>query len=182
MARSLVVTAVAVAFVVAVLAFGARRLSAQLEHGAQAPEFRAQAALGGTVETFDLEQQLAKGPVVLYFYPKSFTSGCTVEAHLFSQAMPQFAKLGATVVGVSGQDIETQKRFSTQACSSAFRIVSDPGLAIAKRYDAALGGEFSNRTSYVIAPDGTIAYAYTNLDPSKHVENTLAALRKLEAK
>ncbi len=181
MSRSFVVTAVAVAFALALVAFSARRLGAQLEHGAPAPEFSAPAALGGTVGTFDLKHELAKGPVVLYFYPKSFTSGCTVEAHLFSEAIPAFAKLGATVVGVSGQDIETQKRFSTQACGSAFRIASDPGLKIAKQYDAALGGEFSNRTSYVIAPDGTIAYAYTSMDPSKHVANTLAALRKLEA-
>jgi len=86
------------------------------------------------------------------------------------------------LIGVSGDDIETQKKFSTQECRSAFLVASDPGLKIAKQYDAALAPGFANRTSYVIAQDGTIAYAYTNLDPSKHVENTLRAVRALDAK
>lgn len=181
MSRSLVLTVVASLFVVAVVAFGARKLSAQLEHGATAPQFSAQAALGGKVETVALKTALAKGPVVLYFFPKSFTSGCTVEAHLFSEHIADFHKLGATVIGVSGDDIETQKKFSTQECRSAFLVASDPGLKIAKSYDSALGAGFSNRTSYVIAQNGTIALAYTNLDPSKHVEKTLGALRELHA-
>lgn len=157
----------------------ARRVSAHLEHGAVAPEFTLEAAKGGTVETVALKALLAKGPVVLYFFPKSFTTGCTIEAHKFSEAVPAYAKLNATVVGVSSDDIATQKRFSTEECRSAFLVASDPGLAVAKRYDAKLAGSYANRTSYVIAPDGTIAYAYTNLDPAKHVENTLAALRSL---
>jgi thioredoxin-dependent peroxiredoxin len=181
MSRSLVLAVVASAFVLAVVAFGARKLSAQLEHGAVAPEFTAQAALGGKVETVDLKAALAKGPVVLYFFPKSFTSGCTVEAHLFSEHIGDFRKLGATVIGVSGDDIATQQKFSTQECRSAFLVASDPGLKIAKSYDSALAAGFSNRTSYVIAPNGTITLAYTNLDPSKHVDKTLAALRELDA-
>ena len=159
---------------------GARRVGAHLEHGAMAPEFTAEAALGGTVETVDLRSALAKGPVVLYFFPKSFTTGCTIEAHEFSQHIDAFRALGATVIGVSGDDIETQKRFSTLECRSAFLVASDPGLRIAKSYDAVLAGQYANRTSYVIAPDGTIAYAYASLDPSKHVTNTLAALRDLD--
>lgn len=181
MSRSLVLTLVASVFVVAVVAFGARKLSAQLAHGASAPDFTAQAALGGKVETVGLKSALAKGPVVLYFFPKSFTSGCTVEAHLFSEHIADFRTLGATVIGVSGDDIETQKKFSTQECRSAFLVASDPGLKIAKSYDSALGAGFSNRTSYVIAPNGTIALAYTSMDPSKHVEKTLGALRELHA-
>jgi peroxiredoxin Q/BCP len=181
MSRSLVLTVVASLFVLAVVALGARRLGAQLEHGATAPEFSAQAALGGKVETVDLKTALAKGPVVLYFFPKSFTSGCTVEAHLFSEHIADFHKLGASVIGVSGDSIETQKKFSTQECRSAFLVASDPGLKIAKSYDSALAPGFANRTSYVIAPNGTIALAYTSLDPSKHVEKTLGALRELNA-
>jgi len=158
-----------------------RRAEAQLAHGAVAPAFVLQAAKGGDVETVDLKTELAKGPVVLYFFPKSFTSGCTTEAHLFSEHQAAYKQLGATVIGVSGDDIETQKKFSTQECRSAFRVASDPGLKIAKQYDAALAPGFANRTSYVIARDGTIAYAYTSLDPSKHVENTLRAVRALGA-
>ncbi len=182
MNRIAVTALVALLAVAVVGTLGARRVSAHLEHGAVAPQFALQAAKGGDVETVDLKAALAKGPVVLYFFPKSFTTGCTVEAHLFSEHVADYAKLNATVIGVSGDDIETQKKFSTQECRSAFLVASDPGLKIAKLYDAALAPGYANRTSYVIAPDGTIAYAYTSLDPSKHVDNTLAALKVLAAK
>jgi len=161
---------------------GVRRAFAHLEHGATAPAFSLQAAQGGDVQTVDLKAALAKGPVVLYFFPKSFTSGCTTEAHLFSEHVADYKKLGAQVIGVSGDDIETQKKFSTQECRSAFLVASDPGLKVAKRYDAVLAPGYANRTSYVVAPDGTIAYAYTSLDPEKHVDNTLAALKALAEK
>ena len=162
-------------------AVGVRHASAHLEHGVAAPQFTLQAAKGGDVATVDLKAALAKGPVVLYFFPKAFTTGCTTEAHLFSEHIADFAKLGAMVIGVSGDDIETQKKFSTQECRSAFLVASDPGLRVAKQYDAALAPGYANRTSYVIARDGTIAYAYTSLDPAKHVDNTLDALKTLAA-
>jgi thioredoxin-dependent peroxiredoxin len=176
--RKLSVTGVAAALAVFL---GAAPVLAHLEHGKTAPEFTLQAAQGGDVATVDLKAALAKGPVVLYFFPKSFTSGCTTEAHLFSEHIGDFKKLGATVVGVSGDDIETQKKFSTQECRSAFLVASDPGLKVAKAYDAQLADQYANRTSYVIAQDGTIAYAYTALDPSKHVDNALDALKSLRA-
>ena len=181
--NKLVVGALAALVVLAGVAFvGVRHAIAHLEHGAPAPEFTLQAAQGGDVTTVDLKAALAKGPVVLYFFPKSFTSGCTTEAHMFSEHVAAYKKLGAQVIGVSGDDIETQKKFSTQECRSAFLVASDPGLKVAKQYDASLAPGYANRTSYVIAPDGTIAYAYTNLDPEKHVENTLDALKSLLAK
>jgi thioredoxin-dependent peroxiredoxin len=180
MQRSITIALVVLAAFAVVGAFAVRRASAHLEHGKTAPPFTLQAAKGGTVETVDLGAALAKGPVVLYFFPKSFTTGCTAEAHLFSEHVADYEKLNATVIGVSGDDIETQKKFSTQECRSAFLVASDPGLKTAKEYDAYLVGTYANRTSYVIAQDGTIAYAYTSLDPTKHVENTLAALRALE--
>ena len=179
MHRTAVLALVVLAAFAVVGVLAARRVSAHLEHGKVAPPFTLQAAKGGTVETVDLGAALAKGPVVLYFFPKSFTSGCTVEAHLFSEHVGDYQKLGATIIGVSGDSIETQKKFSTQECRSAFLVASDPGLKTAKEYDASLGAGFANRTSYVIAQDGTIAYAYTSLDPSKHVANTLEALRAL---
>jgi peroxiredoxin len=178
------VTAIAIGVVVvivvaAVSVLALRRLAAHLVPGTQAPEFALQAAKGGTVQTIELRRILAGGPVVLYFYPKSFTSGCTVEAYLFAEHAAEFEHLGATVIGVSGDAIETQQRFSTQECQSAFLVASDPGLRVAKQYAAALALGFANRTSYVIAPDGTITYSYASLDPSKHVGNVLAALREL---
>lgn len=181
MKKLFAVVTVAVVAVALVAVVGSGRVWAHLEHGKPAPEFSLQAAQGGEVETVDLKTSLAKGPVVLYFFPKSFTKGCTLEAHLFSEHIGDFKKLGATVIGVSGDDIETQKRFSTEECRSAFMVASDPGLKVAKQYDAQLAGNYANRTSYVIAQDGTIAYAYTDLDAAKHVDNTLDALKTLAA-
>lgn len=153
--------------------------SAQLPLLATAPAFTAQVAQGGTVSTFSLRAALKHGPVVLYFFPKAFTSGCTAEAHDFADHIAQYKALGATVVGVSGDSIETQVKFSTQECRSKFLVAADPGLKIAGAYDSKVMGLFANRTSYVIAPDGKIVYAYTSLDPDRHVANTLAALREL---
>ena len=152
---------------------------AQLPLHAPAPAFTAQVAQGGTVSLFSLTRALAQGPVVLYFFPKSFTSGCTAEAHDFADHIAAYKALGAQVIGVSGDSIATQVKFSTQECRSKFLVAADPGLKIAGAYDSKVMGLFANRTSYVIAPDGKIAYAYTSLDPDKHVANTLAALREL---
>ena len=152
---------------------------AEVPVGSPAPMFTTQAAQGGSIAPFDLHAALAKGPVVLYFFPKSFTSGCTAEAHDFAEHIGDYKKLKATVVGVSGDDIATQVKFSTQECRSKFLVAADPGLKIASMYDAKILNLYANRTSYVIAPDGSIVYAYTSLDPDKHVANTLAALRKL---
>jgi peroxiredoxin len=155
--------------------------SAQLPLDATAPDFTAQVAQGGSVSSFTLATALERGPVVLYFFPQAFTSGCTAEAHDFADHIAAYKALGATVVGVSGDSIATQRKFSTQECRSKFLVASDPGLKIAGAYDSKILGLYANRTSYVIAPDGKIAYVYTSLDPDKHVANTLAALRKLQS-
>jgi len=162
------------------LAVASRPASAQLPLAAVAPVFTAQVAQGGTVSTFSLAAALERGPVVLYFFPKAFTAGCTAEAHDFADHIDEYKALGATVVGVSGDSIATQVKFSTQECRSKFLVAADPGLKIASAYGAKVLGLFANRTSYVIAPDGKIAYAYTSLDPDKHVANTLTALRALK--
>jgi peroxiredoxin Q/BCP len=156
---------------------------AELKAGAAAPVFSTQASLGGKVFRFSLADALKKGPVVLYFYPAAFTSGCTIEAHDFAQHIGDYKKLGATVIGVSGDDIEKLNKFSVSECRSKFAVASDGDHAISKSYDAVIGAGpalYSNRTSYVIAPDGKIVYSYSSLDPSEHVANTLAALRRLE--
>src|SRR5271169_1795249 len=79
---------------------------AALAEGAKAPDFTAQASLGGKEFTFSLADALKKGPVVLYFYPAAFTKGCTIEAHEFADAIEKYQALGATVIGVSHDDIE----------------------------------------------------------------------------
>ena len=156
---------------------------AELHPGDRAPTFDTQASLGGKVFDFDIAAELKKGPVVLYFYPAAFTSGCTLEAHDFAAHISEYEKLGATVVGVSGDDIAKLNKFSVSECRSKFAVAADGNHKISRAYQAVLGFgpmTFSDRTSYVIAKDGTIAYAYRSLDPSKHVAKTLDALRKLE--
>jgi len=156
---------------------------AALKPGDAAPDFTAQASLGGNVFTFSLAETLKKGPVVLYFYPAAFTTGCTIEAHDFAEATDAYRALGATVIGVSHDDIATLNRFSVSECRSKFAVAADGDQKIMKAYDAVLAvkPEYANRTSYVIAPDGRIVYEYTSLNPEKHVANTLDALRKWAA-
>ena len=163
----------------ATAALGLRRIRAHLAVGATAPAFALQAAKGGVVETIELQTALANGPIVLYFYPKSFSSGCTVEAYLFAERAAEFEHLGATVIGVSGDDIATQRAFSVEECRSAFWVAADPDLRVAKQYDAALVIGFANRTSYVIGRDGTIVSSLQSFEPAAHVEQTLQALRQL---
>jgi peroxiredoxin len=152
---------------------------AALDVGQHAPDFTTQASLGGKVFTYSLDEALKKGPVVLYFYPAAFTKGCTREAHEFAEAMDKYQALGASVIGVSHDGIKKLNDFSVSECRSKFPVASDADQRIMKSYDAVLAKkpEYANRTSYVIAPDGRIIYAYTDLNPDKHVENTLAALR-----
>lgn len=151
-----------------------------LNVGARAPNFVAQASLGGKVFTYSLADELKKGPVVLYFYPAAFTPGCTIEAHDFADAMEKYQALGATVIGVSHDDIEKLNRFSVSECRSKFPVAADPDQSIMKSYDAILARnpEYANRTSYVISPNGEIIYTYTDLQPDLHVKNTLDAVQK----
>ena len=151
---------------------------AALKDGAPAPDFTAQATLGGAEFTFSLADALKHGPVVLYFYPAAFTKGCTVEAHDFAEATPAFKALGATVIGVSGDSIDTLKRFSVSECQSKFPVAADTNRAVMKAYDAVLipFTSYAARTSYVITPDGKVLYSFTSLDPDQHVANTTRAL------
>jgi peroxiredoxin len=153
---------------------------AALQEGAKAPDFTAQASLGGKEFSFSLVDALKKGPVVLYFYPAAFTPGCTVEAHDFAEAMPQYAALGATVIGVSHDKIDKLDKFSLTECRSKFPVAADPDETVIKSYDAVLAAhpDYANRTSYVIAPDHSIMMTYTDMNPDKHVELTLAAVKK----
>ena len=156
---------------------------AALPDGAKAPDFSTEASLAGKEFKFSLADALKKGPVVLYFYPAAFTPGCTVEAHEFAEATAKFKQLGATVIGVSHDPIEKLDRFSVSECRNKFAVASDADGGIMKAYDSVLADhpEYANRTSYVIAPSGEIIYSYTAMNPDKHVENTLAAVKKWQA-
>ncbi|KND59299.1 Alkyl hydroperoxide reductase subunit C-like protein [Candidatus Burkholderia verschuerenii] len=157
---------------------------ATLKPGDAAPNFNAQASLGGNVYVYSLADALKKGPVVLYFYPAAFTKGCTIEAHEFAEAVDQYKAQGATVIGVSHDNIDTLKKFSVSECRSKFPVAADEDSKIIKSYYASLPmkSTMANRVSYVIAPDGKIIYEYTSLSPDQHVANTLQALRDWNAK
>ena len=156
---------------------------ASLRPGVSAPQFSVEAAKGGKTFTFDLADALRNSPVVLYFYPKSFTSTCTLEAHAFADAIPSFKAAGASVIGLSGDGIDTQKEFSAKECRDTFPVGVDQGLEVARSYDAAMtipGTRFgyANRTSYVIAPDGIILSALSDGDAEPHIRNALAVIKQ----
>ena len=167
-----------VAVLALALAWASAALAA-LGAGDVAPDFTAQAAVGGKVFAFHLAEALKKGPVVLYFYPKSFTSVCTEEAHDFAERADDFAAAGATLIGISVDTIATQIEFSTRECRDKFPVAADPDGAIAKAFHALAPlpiVNFAKRISYVIAPDGKIIYAYEDMSAAGHIANTLKAL------
>jgi peroxiredoxin Q/BCP len=164
---------------------------AELPVGAQAPDFTAQSAMAGKVQSFNLRAALRRGPVVLYFFPKAFTQGCTLETRAFAEATDQFRAARATVVGLSTDDLPTLQRFSTEECRSKFAVASATP-AIVRSYDvamkldqlpaerrAAMPAGMTGRTSYVIAPNGRITYVHSDLDYREHVRLTLQAVQAL---
>jgi peroxiredoxin len=167
---------IATAAVLAAAAALATPAFAELKPGAAAPDFTAPAFLGGSQFTFKLADALKKGPVVVYFFPAAHTTGCNIEAHLFSEAIDQFKAEKTTVIGVTGGNIDQLSDFSkeTQHC----------GGKIAAQYDTTLASkgkaDWSGRTSYVIGKDGKVAFAYDNLNPNDHVNQTLAAVKTLQ--
>ena len=156
---------------------------AALGVGARAPDFTAPAYLAGKPFTFKLADALKQGPVVVYFFPAAHTPGCNLEAHLFSEAIDKFKAEGATVIGVTAGNTGELADFSkeTEHCGGKFAVAADPGAKIAKQYDALLTLKpgWSDRTSYVISPSGKIAHAYSDLNPNKHVSETLEAVTAL---
>ena len=166
-------------------------LQAELPVGARAPNFSTQAALGGKTMPFDLQRALRRGPVVVYFYPKAFTQGCTLETRAFAEAHDRFAAAGATVLGLSADDLPTLQRFSTEECRGKFAVgVATP--QITRAYDVAMkrdklppaaaarmADNLTSRTSYVIAQDGRIRFVHSDLDYRDHVRLTLRAVQGL---
>jgi peroxiredoxin len=167
--------------------------SAALSVGAKAPDFQTRGALAGKQFNLKLSDQLRKGPVVLYFFPAAFTPGCTLEANAFAEATAEFNKMGATVIGMSADPINKLAEFSVKECRNKFAVAT-ASSGVVKGYDVALQpmkdlpaeqqakmAGLTSRTSYVIAPDGKILYAFDNLDYRDHVKNTLAAVKQWSA-
>ncbi|MFM9979102.1 MAG: peroxiredoxin [Sphingomonadaceae bacterium] len=154
-------------------------VQAALPVGAKAPDFVTRGARAGKPFAFQLASALKRGPVVLFFFPAAFTPGCTIEARRFAEAADDFAKAGATLIGLSADPLETLARFSIEECRSKFPVaVATP--AMIEGFDVRLATTAqSNRTSYVINRNGRIAFAYAAKSPDGHVEGTLAAVRAM---
>lgn len=177
MKRSILVAAAAAALISA-------PALADLPVGAKAPEFTAPAFLAGQPFQFKLADALKKGPVVVYFFPAAFTSGCSIEAHAFADAMDKFKAQGATVIGVTAGATDKLADFSsdTRFCSGKFPMASDPNAAIAQTYGVNTmvynGATLSARDSFVVTPDDKVLLAYSNMAPNDHITQTLDAVTK----
>ena len=167
------------AMIAALLLVVAGPATAALPVGAQAPDFWTEGAVGGRSFRIHLAEQLRRGPLILYFYPRAFTEGCTLEARAFSEAMADFRALGVNVVGVSADDSDTLRRFSVEACRSAFPVATATNAMI-DAYDVRLraGSPMSNRTSLLITPNGRIRAVHSNGEWQGHVPAMLAAARE----
>lgn len=172
----------------AALAFAAAAACAPQSHAAlavgdAAPGFDAPAWLAGEPFTFHLSEALAKGPVVVYFFPAANTPGCNIEAALFSQAADDFKAKGATLIGVTAGNTDQLREFSndTKTCGGKFPVAADEGAKIAAEYGAVLDAkpEWSSRTSYVIDRDGRIAAVHSDMSPGKHVKAMMDGLSAL---
>jgi peroxiredoxin len=168
-------------FALAAASLAASPAIAALKAGTKAPDFTTTGAVGGKTFKLHLAKQLKKGPVVLYFFPKAFTSGCTAEAHAFSESIGDFKKAGAQVIGMSADGIATLKDFSVKECRSAFPVATATP-ATQKAYDVAWAEHpgLTTRTSYVIDRRGRIVMVHDDLDFSQHVAKTLAAVKGLK--
>lgn len=169
---------------------------AELKAGDMAPVFEARASLAGKPFDFSLRDALAKGPVVVYFYPSAFTNGCNLEAHTFSENMDDFTAAGASVIGVSLDSLERLNAFSADPnyCAGRFPVASDASGAIAKSYDISvrearegakdtrgieIGHGFASRTTFVVTPDGKIAATIGGVSPVENVEKALETVKGL---
>ena len=174
--------------------------SKMLAKGDAAPVFTAQASLAGSAFDFSLQTALAKGPVVVYFYPSAYTGGCDLEAHTFAELRDQFTSAGATVIGVSADDIQRLNSFSSDPnfCAGKFPVASDPGGKIAASFGLTFippkpgakdvrGQEITHgfipRTTFVIDKKGRIAAVFSSeadhISPADHVQKSLAVVKGL---
>ncbi|MFZ2995668.1 peroxiredoxin [Sphingobium sp.] len=162
---------------------GSSGAMAALAIGAKAPDFTTRGAQAGKTFTLTLSHQLKRGPVVLYFFPKAFTPGCSAEAREFAENIGKFKAAGATVIGMSADSVDDLVAFSTKECAGKFAVAS-AGPDIVSGYDVALKMRpgMTDRTSYVIAPSGRIAFVHSEMSYAAHVKSTLAAVEAMKQK
>ncbi len=180
----------------AVTALAALPASAMLQNGVSAPDFSATGMTGGQEFTFKLSDALKKGPVVVFFFPAAFTEGCTIETQAFSEKATEYQAAGATLIGVTGgakmadgtfasakDSLVRLGEFSKEHCRDKFPIAAVTPATV-KAYDVSFNEkrpDWSNRTSYVISPEGKVVLAHTDPLPNSHIEKTLAAVKAWKA-
>jgi peroxiredoxin len=174
---------------------------AAISPGIAAPAFTTQASHDGKSFTLSLADALKKGPVIVYFFPSAYTGGCDIEAHAFATEAAKFAAAGATIIGVSADNIQRLNQFSADPsyCAGKFPVASDPEGKIARQYDvkmeAAQAGAkdvrgeaiehgFISRVTFVIGQDGKVAAVFSSeadhLHPQDHVSKSLAVVQQLQ--
>ena len=171
-----------------------------LSKGSKAPMFTSKASMAGNEFDFSLKKALEKGPVVVYFYPAAYTGGCDLEAHTFAEMKDKFTAAGATIIGVSADNIERLKSFSSNPdyCAGKFPVASDDGGKIAATYGLELtpaktgakdvtGLEINHgfipRTTFVINKNDEIVAVFSSendhISPDEHVKKSLEIVTKL---
>ena len=174
--------------------------STMLSKGDVAPIFTAKASLAGSEFDFSLKNALAKGPVVVYFYPSAYTGGCDAEAHAFAELKDKFTAAGSTIIGVSADDIQRLNAFSSdpQYCAGKFPVASDSSGEIAAKYGLTMSAAksgikdlqgkdlthgFIPRTTFVIGKEGKVVAVFSSetdhISPTDHVEKSLAIVKGL---
>jgi len=143
--------------------------------GDSAPGFSLRSQNGEEVNLADL---LQKGNVVVYFYPKDRTPGCTAEAGAFRDSYPKFEELGAEVVGISSDSVDSHQGFASD-CGLPFKLLSDPGGKVRKAYGVSSSmGLIPGRVTYVIDKAGKVRHVFSSqLQATRHVQEALEALR-----
>jgi thioredoxin-dependent peroxiredoxin len=149
------------------------------EPGSPAPAFTLPSQDGTPVSLTDFRGKW----VVLYFYPKDFTSGCTVEAHNFQRDLAEYEKRNAVIVGVSVDSADSHHKFCVQEGLS-FKLLADTDHTVSKEYGTLTWTVFTHaaRNTFLIAPDGKIARVFDDVKPAEHSAQVLAALTELEKK
>ncbi|MDH3439619.1 MAG: peroxiredoxin [Gammaproteobacteria bacterium] len=169
---------------------------AALEVGETAPAFEARASLAGEAFDYSLNDALEKGPVVVYFYPSAYTQGCNIQAHEFAVNMEKFTEAGASVIGVSLDNIDRLNDFSAdpEYCADKLAVASDESGDIARSYGinvregregatdtrgVEIGHGFAERITFIVTPDRKIVQTIGGVSPMQNVRDSLAAVQGL---
>ena len=147
--------------------------------GSPAPAFSLPSQEGAQVS---LDQFKGKW-VVLYFYPKDFTSGCTIEAHNFQRDIDKYTQKNAAIVGVSVDNVDSHKSFCTKEGLN-FKLLADPNHSVVEKYGSVMeynGMTLAARNTFLIDPTGVIRKVYLKVSPQGHSEEVLAGLQQLQA-